>query len=79
MKRCWLLLLFVPSVVVLAQSQQTKQATRQGFTLSLPLSVNPETVQIHAGVYGRGLSLGEVRTKPGVYDFKWTCYRGPFT
>jgi hypothetical protein len=65
-----LLLLFLPSVAVLAQSQQTKLATRQGFTVSLPLSVNPETVKIHAGVYGgKGLSLSEVQTKPGVYDY----------
>src|SRR5262245_27695588 len=66
MKRCWLLLLFLPSLAVLAHSQE---ATRQGFTISLPLSVNPETVKIHAGVYGRGLSLREVGTKPGVYDY----------
>jgi hypothetical protein len=70
MKRPWLLLLFLPSVAVLAQNQQTKLATRQGFTVSLPLSANPETVKIHAGVYGgKGLSLSEVQTKPGVYDY----------
>jgi hypothetical protein len=65
MKDCWLLLLFLPSVV-LAQSQQ---ASKQGLTVSLPLNVNPETVKIQAGVYGRGLSLTEVQTKPGVYDY----------
>jgi hypothetical protein len=72
MKRPWLIVLFLPSVVVLAQSQQTKLASRQGFTVSLPLSVNPETpetVKIHAAVYGRGLSMSEVKTKPGVYDY----------
>src|SRR5215831_11935283 len=69
MKRCCLLLLFLPSVFFLAQSQQTQQATRRGFTVSLPPSVNPETVKIHTGVYGRGLSLGEVQTKPGMYDY----------
>jgi hypothetical protein len=68
MKHCWLLLLFLPSVV-LAQSQQTTQASKRGLTVSLPLNVNPQTVKIHAGVYGRGLSLAEVQTKPGVYDY----------
>jgi hypothetical protein len=53
MKRFWLIVLLLPSVVFLAQSQQTKLATRQGFTVSLPVSVDPETVKIHSGVYGR--------------------------
>ena len=50
MKRFWLIVLLLPSVVFLAQSQQTKLATRQGFTVSLPVSVDPETVKIHASV-----------------------------
>jgi len=69
MKLPWLIVLFLPIVVVPAQSQQTKLAARQGFTVSLPPSVNPETVEIYAGVYGQGLSMSEVRTEPGVYDY----------
>jgi len=51
----------------LAGSQQV--ATTSTFTVSLPLNVSPETVLIEAGIFGQGLHLSQVQTKPGVFDY----------
>src|SRR6185436_15438552 len=60
---------FIFQCVLLAQAQQTPRALNPAFTVSIRLNVNPEPVQIQTGVYGRGLSLSEVRTRSGVYDY----------
>ena len=62
------LVLLLLTCVAFAQGQQTTTSTST-FKISLPLNINPESVIIEAGIYGRGLSLRGLQTRAGVHDY----------